>query len=397
MADLLRWRWTLVDLVVAGFVWLFGLDAARGSLRGVAIGALMSLALFRRRQRPMTVMLVVSALAFLETLVLDQVPTGYDMAIFVAMVAVVTHAERTAWVYLSGAIALAGTVIVAVRHGAGLGSDSATLDGDLQMLTFIGITGAVWLIAYVLRTRKIEAVNQAERAATAERERDHLAQLAVAEERAAIARELHDVVAHSLSVMILQADGATFALDTDPDRARTAIRHVAATGRDALDDMRRIVGLLRGAADDDSGTDRSPIGLDQLEPLVERARVAGLDARLLIDGERPALSAADELTIFRLVQEGLTNVLRHAGTGAAVTVSLRFDAGTAVLGIVDDGAGRTATELTPDVGRPRLSGGGNGLIGMRERVAALGGSFDAGPRLGTGWEVRAVAPVKVAP
>src|SRR4051794_11940909 len=100
--------------------------------------------------------------------------------------------------------------------------------------------------------------------------------------------------------------------------------HVAATGRDALDDMRRIVGLLRGTDQADSGAERSPIGLHQLEPLVARARSAGLDVRLAIDGERPVLSAADELTIFRLVQEGLTNVLRHAGTGAVATVSLRF-------------------------------------------------------------------------
>jgi signal transduction histidine kinase len=249
---------------------------------------------------------------------------------------------------------------------------------------------ALWLTAYVLRTRRLHVAVLRERAATAERERDHLARLAAAEERAAIARELHDVVAHSLAVVIVQADGAGYALDSDPEQARTALHTIAATGRDALQDMRRIVDVLRGSGDDDTAQDdRRRVGLAHLEPLVDRAAAAGLTVDLRADGLPEDLSPALELTLFRLVQEGLTNVLRHAGPGAAVTVTLAVTDGTAVVEVVDDGNGRLASGAAPAAGP-----GGNGLVGMRERVAVHGGRVTAGPRLGPGWHVRAELPLK---
>jgi signal transduction histidine kinase len=391
--SVVQWPWTFIDLAIVTAVVTVAYNMRSGSLPDFAVGVVMSLALLARRQRPMTVMLFVSALAVLQLWVSPSYPTGYDVAIFVAMVTVVIHAERMVLAYVAGGIVLLGTVLVTVESGAGLGTDPGTLDSNLEALVFIVASAGVWAVAFALRTSKLLAQGHADRAATAERERDHLAQLAAAAERAAIARELHDVVAHSLSVMILQADGASYAMDHDQQRARTAMRSIAGTGRDALDDMRRIVGLLRGTHEADGGGERNPVGLDQLAPLVERARSAGLRVGLVVEGERPGLSAADELTIFRLAQEALTNAMRHAGPGAEVTISLTFRDGRAVVEVVDDGAGRTATELRQ--GAPLGQKGGNGLIGMRERVAVHGGEFDAGPRLDAGWEVRAVVPLKV--
>jgi signal transduction histidine kinase len=249
----------------------------------------------------------------------------------------------------------------------------------------VAVCAGVWLTGYAIRTRRLYVQGLEERAATAERERDHLTQLAVADERASIARELHDVVAHSLAVMIVQADGATYALDGDPEQARVAIKQVATTGRDALEDMRRLVGVLRGSSDvPELVDDRRRIDLDHLGALVDRARSAGLAVSLTVAGERPAIPAAVELTVYRIAQEALTNVLRHAGPTAATQVRLAYQRAVVRVEIEDDGGGRLAGEP----GRP----GGHGLIGMRERVAVHGGTFSATAKLGGGWRVRAEVP-----
>src|SRR5262249_349439 len=154
-----------------------------------------------------------------------------------------------------------------------------------------------------------------------------LATIAVGEERATIARELHDIVAHSMAVMIIQADGASYALDSDPEQARVAIKQVASTGRESLDDMRRLIDVLRGSVASTNvpeDTDRRRVRLDQLPALVDRARSAGLTATLTEHGGRDRVPAAVELTVFRIAQEALTNVLRHAGPEAAVTLALTY-------------------------------------------------------------------------
>jgi signal transduction histidine kinase len=218
-------------------------------------------------------------------------------------------------------------------------------------LWYVSIAVATWAAGYTVRTRRLYVASLEERAATAEREREHLARIATAQERATIARELHDVVAHSLAVMVVQADGAAYALDQDTGAARGAIRQVAVTGREALDDMRRLVHVLRDG----------PEGM-----------------------EDPA--GGDD----RIVQEALTNVLRHAGQAAMATVRLGYqEPGALTVEVTDDGAGRLATDRKPDHG-------GHGLVGMRERVAVHGGRFEAGPRTGPGWRVRATLPIPVA-
>ncbi|MFD4687623.1 sensor histidine kinase, partial [Streptomyces sp. NPDC058461] len=224
-------------------------------------------------------------------------------------------------------------------------------------------------------------------------ERGHLTRIAAAEERAAIARELHDVVAHSLAVMILQADGAGYVLKSSPERAQEALAAIADTGRDALGDMHRIVRVLRGT-DPEPTTgdeeDRRRVTLDEIRVAADRARTAGLALDVLVDVPEGTLSPAQELTAFRIVQECLTNVLRHAGPGARTSITVREDAGTLSITAVDDGAGHFPAP------RPDRPTGGHGLVGMRERVEVAGGTFTAGPRVGAGWRVEARIPVNGA-
>jgi signal transduction histidine kinase len=278
------------------------------------------------------------------------------------------------------------------RSSSASGSSSrwpATRHGNaknwyLLALWYLGVCGGVWLMAYTVRQRHIYVAGLEERAATLEREREHLARIAVADERAAIARELHDVVAHSLAVMIVQADGGRYAFDNDPDRSRQALATVADTGRGALEDMRRLVGVLRGSAEDDADTERRPITLAELDTLVQGARSAGL--QVVVDtAVADPLPPAIQLAVFRIAQEGLTNVLRHAGPSACVSVDLKQEADLLTLCVRDDGGQRHEV--------PVQRGPGHGLTGMRERVAVHGGKLVAGPMLDGGWSIRAEIPV----
>ncbi|MGI5456482.1 sensor histidine kinase [Streptomyces sp. CA-249302] len=367
------------------------------------IGWSMALAVLFRRRWPMAVMAVVAGLALVQYLLaeypaepLSSGAAAYDAALLIAMVSVVTHARRTWQIWASGAILLFGVVL---ESGFGLPGARDQYVDLVNLAINGGVFSALWLTAMVLRTRRLYVASLEERAATAEREREHLVRLAAAEERAEIARELHDVVAHSLAVMILQADGAGYVLKSDPEKATSALKAIGDTGRDALEDMHRIVKVLRTgrssvgpdeAADTEAA--RRRVSLDDLETVAERARAAGLDVDLVVEGERGGLSTADGLTVLRIVQESLTNVLRHAGPGARVSVTLRFEKQVVRIGVVDDGAGRlTGSRAVTDRGS-----GGNGLVGMRERVEVSGGTFAAGPRLGAGWQVDAEIPVKEA-
>ena len=219
---------------------------------------------------------------------------------------------------------------------------------------------------------------------------------AVAAERARIARELHDVVAHSVSVMVMQAKGGSAILAADPDRAREAFATIESSGRQALEELRRMLGLLRddgvgdadrarvGTADADGANGRHPQpGLARLPALVEETRAAGLDVRLVVTGEPGSLPPGEDLSAYRIVQESLTNVLKHAGASSA-EVQVRWRPDALELAVADDGRGVSELDL-PSSGR--------GVLGMRERVALFGGTFAAAAaREGGGFEVRAVLP-----
>ncbi|BAL87559.1 putative two-component system sensor kinase [Actinoplanes missouriensis 431] len=241
----------------------------------------------------------------------------------------------------------------------------------------------MWAVALSVRYFRQMRTNASERRVSAERERGHMARITVAEERARIARELHDIVAHSLTVIVLQANGAAYAFDRDSERAREALRTIGATGSDALEEIRQLVELLR--ADDDSPSDRMPVALDQLETVVQRARDAGLTAELVVRGTPPDVPGGVALAVCRIVQESLTNTVKHAGPDPSATVTVDYRDDAIDVEVTDSGHG----------GEPALPGG-HGLVGMRERVALYGGTFAAGPGPDGGWRVHAGIPVGTA-
>jgi len=246
------------------------------------------------------------------------------------------------------------------------------------------IFATVWLIGDNLQTRRANVAALRERAERAEQTRAAEAQRAVAEERTRIARELHDVVAHSMSVMLVQTGAARRVLDTDPAQAATALQAVEATGRDAMTEMRRLLGVLR---EDSAPAALTPQpSVDGLQHLIAQFREAGLDVSLQIEGEPRALPAGVGLSAYRIVQEALTNALKHAGPGVTVEVRIRYTLDDVEVRVTDDGRGAAGSANG-------AGSGGHGILGMRERVDVCGGDLAAAPRAGGGFEVRARLPV----
>lgn len=247
-----------------------------------------------------------------------------------------------------------------------------------------------WAWGRLTRVRRAYLIELEDRAARLERERDAQSKVAVAAERARIARELHDVVAHNVSVMIVQADGAAYVLDNSPQQAKEALGTIASTGRQALVEMRRLLGVLRTA---DTAEEYVPQpGVEELPELLDQVRAAGLPVEYSTTGEPAELPRGVELTVYRIVQEALTNVRKHGGPDARARVAVDFrDRDLEVL-IEDDGRGTTAEQLAAG----GSDGQGHGLIGMRERIGMVSGSLDIGPRPGGGFRIRAVLPLKPA-
>jgi signal transduction histidine kinase len=259
----------------------------------------------------------------------------------------------------------------------------------LQTFFLTVIFALSWVVGDRLRTRRAYYAELEERAARLHREREAQSKAAVAAERARIARELHDVVAHNVSVMVVQADGAAYVLDATPDQAKQALATISSTGRQALAEMRRLLGLLR--AGDDAGGEYVPQpGVDQLADLIDQVRGAGLPVRFEVAGQARSLSSGVELTAYRIVQEALTNVRKHGGDGASASVLLGF--GDAALDLLIEDDGRGAHRELYSQGGP--DGLGQGLIGMRERIGMVGGTLDAGPRPGGGFRISAVLPLR---
>lgn len=309
-----------------------------------------------------------------------------DAAVLVALYSVAAHGPRWAryWALL---VALAG----ALGLGLGLGRASSDVGEALVVIVSVTVTAGVlallaWTLGQWRRTRLAHVRTLEERARGVETEREQLQALAAAAERARIAREMHDVVAHSLSVVIAQADGGRYAAAADPAAAVRALESVAATGRAALTDMRRLLGVLR----EDGGAVFEPQpGVDDVPALVASVRASGLPVALVTTGEAKPLPAGAGLAVYRVVQEGLTNVLKHGGPSARATVRLHWGPGRLEAHVEDDGRGASATVD----GEARGDGVGRGLAGMAERMALYGGTAHAGPRSGGGFAVQAVLPV----
>ncbi len=250
-------------------------------------------------------------------------------------------------------------------------------------LIFAGPTLTAWVLGDSTRYRRAYYTNLEERAARLERDRDTHAQIAAAAERARIARELHDVVAHNVSVMVVQADGAAYALGADPARARQALAAISATGRQALSEMRALLGVLRRGDENELAVLAPQPGLGQLDELLDQARLAGLPVTCSIEGRVRPLAAGTALTAYRIIQESLTNTRKHAGGMACANVALRYTDTAVELSVSDNGVGAAAA----------CDGAGHGLTGMTERAAMYGGTVHAGPRPGGGFEVTATLPI----
>lgn len=251
---------------------------------------------------------------------------------------------------------------------------AATLPG-IVLLT--GTGAAAVMTGVNLQTRRAYLAALEDRAARLAKERDQQAQLAVATERARVAREVHDIVAHSLSVMVALADGAAAAAAASPARAGQAMGQVAVTGRQAIGEMRRLVDTLRI---DETAADHHPApGIGQLDDLLTQVRSAGLPARLVVEGLRHRLTQGGQLAVYRIVQESLTNIRKHAHAATGATVRLQYTSEGIEVDITDDGQPAGSRE----------SAVGHGITGMRERAAAYDGTIQAGPRPGGGWRVRA--------
>jgi signal transduction histidine kinase len=267
--------------------------------------------------------------------------------------------------------------VVALRAPHGIGA----LDlGVLAVVVSSGTALVAWVLGDSMRYRRAYLKALEDRAARLERERGTQAQIAAAAERARIARELHDVIAHNVSVMVVQADGAGYALHTEPERAGQALAAIAQTGRQALTEMRRLLGVLR-SGDEQAGLAPVP-GLDQIRELIEQAREAGMSVSLTLFGAPQVLSEGAELAAYRVVQESLTNTRKHGGLAAAAAVTMSYEPDGLLLRMTDDGLG---AEAAPD-------GIGHGLTGMRERIEMYGGTVQAGPLPGGGYQVTAGLP-----
>jgi signal transduction histidine kinase len=252
-------------------------------------------------------------------------------------------------------------------------------------LTFVSVLPP-WLAGDLVRSRRIEAARRAERIERALREREERLRTAVAEERRHVGRELHDVIAHAVSVMVIQAGAARQVLRRSPDRAEESLLAIETTGREAMSELRRFLGALDEGDDAAGGLAPQP-GIDALDALLERVREAGLPASLEVDGDPRPVPASLDVTVYRIVQEALTNALRYARQ-AATLVRLSWEPEQLRVEVLDEGPG------TAPFGS---EGSGRGLAGMRDRASLVGGRLEAGPRLGGGYAVRAWLPLDRAP
>ena len=332
---------------------------------------MQTLPLLVRRRWPVAVFVIITA-ATVAHVALASDAINSTVGYLVALFTVGELRDRRT----SGLVALVSAVIVGTLLTM-RGTLPAALSGLVQ--TELAIL-ATWVLGTWARDRRRQVETAEDRAARLELEREQRDRQAVAEERERIARELHDVVTHHVSVIVIQAGAAERALDKRPVDARTAIKAIDATARQALADMRRMLGILgrarAGGGPEDGDADLAPMpGLDRLGELLEQVRSAGMPVQLSVTGERRALDPGIELSAYRIIQEALTNALRHA-PGARTQVAVGYGATSLDIEVDDEGG-------TPDGGLGSadsgLGGSGHGLIGMRERVAVFGGDFAAGP------------------
>ena len=367
------WRPSRGDLALALLLGLFALQGASDA-DGVkdpawaVIGLIecTALPLAFRSLWPLPVLGVTLAAAVAGDLLFDGLQLAGPV---IALYTVARHHERRVSLMAGGVVA-AGLAVPAASRAA---------ESPLFAIGIYLVLVAAWAIGDNVRRRNAYLTRVQAREAAIEEEQQERARVAVAEERARIARELHDVISHNVSVMVLQAAAGADVFATHPERSREALGSIETAGREALAELRRLLSVVDAPVDEGPGL-APPPGLSRLPELVERVRATGLDVSLTISGDGRALPAGVDVSAYRIVQEALTNTLKH-GHAATARVELRFGAHSLEVEIVDDG---TAAGEAP--------GRGHGLIGMRERAAVFGGELQAGPRSQGGFVVRASIP-----
>lgn len=377
-----------VDVVIATLVFLYDLMYTTSLFIGtesLSLSAFVAIVLLSsaicvlyvlRRRSP----LLVSAVIYLAAWAYALLASGLGVAPLVALALMLYYlGTRFDWKILTPAT-LAVVVWMVVASVPLVEAENLRI-GEVGMLILAGLLAAV--VGAVARLRRLHVAGLQEAAWRLARERDAQAQVAAAEERARIAREIHDIVAHGLGTMVVVADGATVTADAEPQRAKAMMAQVRDTGRTAMSDMRRMLDVLR----DDAAPSMAPQpSLAQLDRLVEPLRATGLRVDVSVSGEPQELPSGVDLAAYRVVQESLTNARKHGGPMLSVVkVSIVYTGAAVEVGVVDDGQG--------PVGDPGSgTSGGHGLVGMRERVAAYDGELTLRPRARGGFEVHAVLP-----
>ena len=385
------------DAAIALGVALLGLSSGLGLGRAghvppaaTVVLTAMGLVLYPRRRFPGAVIAVMAALVAALAVMRTSLEGAFIAVLVASYSAAVYGSRRLTRILLVAAVA----AILGIGILDAFGADT-WLRARYPIPTILAAAGA-WLVGLVVRkqldARAEHIAALAERAELLAAKQEESERRATLAERLRIARELHDIVAHHLSVVVIQAQGAQRIADKDPARATAAMADVERTGRTALEEMRRLLGLLRtgeAAAAMPDGAYVPPLGLADVDDLAERLRRAGLDITVVRRGGAPEVPEDVGLTVYRIVQEALTNVLKHAGP-AAVTVELALthEQGADQLGVTvtDDGRGASAALEAPP-------GAGRGTAGMRERVAVLGGRLSVGPQPGGGFRVHATIPL----
>ncbi|MFJ8718347.1 sensor histidine kinase [Streptomyces violaceus] len=377
--------WAVVLLgisVVGGVAGGYGSPAV-----AVPLTLLLCLVVALRRRMPEKMLLLAAGVGVAQLITdVEMGPADFAMLVIVYTVAV----EGARW---ASRFALVAGLCAAPMAQLRWSSDQTGVAGNIVLAVLQTVPFALaWVLGDSIRTRRAYFAQLEERAARLEKEREAQSKVAVAAERARIARELHDVVAHNVSVMVVQADGAAYVLDAAPDQAKKALETISSTGRQALAEMRRLLGVLRTGEHQEAGEYVPQPDVQQIEDLVEQCRTSGLPVDFKVEGTPRPLPSGVELTAYRIVQEALTNTRKHGGPNAGASVRLvYFDDGLGLL-VEDDGKG-APHELYEEGG---FDGRGHGLIGMRERVGMVGGTLDAGPRPGGGFRISALLPLKPA-
>jgi signal transduction histidine kinase len=367
------------SLTLAGLITADPEGTERGAdALGVVIVAAQATALVFRRRSPLASVAAVSIPVV--TMWILNYATNFDAISLISVYSATAsshRARRTVWLVVGGVVGLLTTVAVL----GVLVPEESLPPLAVAGIAAIHITAA--FIGEVVHDRRLRILELEERAIKAEAERELLAREAVLSERSNIARDLHDVVAHGMSVMVVQAGAAQRLVRLQPERAEAALEQIQQTGREALTEMRRMLGVLR------SDQEVAQLGpqptLDDLAAVVQRCTDAGIPTELAVHGEPHTRSAGAEMAAYRVVQEALTNVMKHAGRPARAVVKVTHTADAVSLEVVDDGVGATERDLAASTG--------HGLVGMRERVELYHGTLRAGPRPGGGFRVAATIPL----